>query len=287
MFSPLPEFIEDFTSSRSSSESSAKTIMISDEVKCDADFLVNHFLHAFVKAETPTVFLHLAQTFSHYNLVGSKCGVNLQAATEKKILTAIDGMKLLSEAPAPSSVDDPPLTSILFDAVIGAVDAAVSQVDLPTSALTRIHPPLLVVIDDLSLLSALGVSHRHLIAFILSLRRRLDSLPTTLLFRLHGDIEDGDDLDDDEIHLVKFFAHQVEAHFRVRGLTTGYCRDVHGAIDLYHRVSSGVAGLGDGPQYPDSDSSGQVTVVRNVKKQFKISEKGVVVFAPGLSAAVL
>lgn len=283
MFSPLSEFIDDFTpSSAHSSPASSKTIMISDEVGCDADFLVNHFLHAFVKAESPTVFLHLAQTFSHYNLVGAKCGVNLQSGMEKESLAAIDGMKLLSEALTPSASCDKSLTRILFDAVIEAVDATVSKLD--QSSLP--HPPLLILIDDLSLLSGLGVSNRHVIAFVHSLRRRLASLPATLFFRLHGDIEDEDDLDEDETHLVKLFAHRVDAHFRVRGLSTGYCRDVHGAIDLYQRVSSGQTALENCLQNV-GDLGGQMTFVRNVKKQFKISEKGVVVFAPGLSAAVL
>jgi len=281
MFSPLSEFIADYTPSSSfsssisssSSPSSIKTIMISDGVGCDADFLVNHFLHAFVKAEAPTVFLHLAQTFSHYNLVGSKCGVNLQTAIEKKLLSAIDGMKLLSEALTPSSAsDETPLTRILFDAVIETVNAVVGNVD--SSPPHPPHNPPLILID-LSLLSGLGVSHRDVIAFVHSLRRRFASLSATLLFRLHGDIEDEEDVDEDDIHLVKLFSHQVDAHFRVRGLSTGYCKDVHGAIELYRRVSSG------------SNANGQMTFVKNIKKQFKISDKGVAVFAPGLSAAVL
>jgi len=274
MFSPLSEFIADYTpsSSSSSSPSSIKTIMISDGVGCDADFLVNHFLHAFVKAEAPTVFLHLAQTFSHYNLVGSKCGVNLQTAIEKKLLSAIDGMKLLSDALTPSSAaDETPLTRIIFDVVIETVNAVVGNID----SFPHPHHPPLILIDDLSLLSALGVSHRDVIAFVHSLRRRFASLSATLLFRLHGDIEDEEDVDEDDIHLVKLLSHQVDAHFRVRGLSTGYCRDVHGAIELYRRVSSG------------SNANGQMTFVKNIKKQFKISDKGVAVFAPGLSAAVL
>jgi len=314
MFSPLAELTKNFipstdhssslTSSTSfssaSSSSSLTTVLITDDVHCDADFLVNHFLHSFVKSDSPAILVHSAQTFAHYQLVASKCGVNFQSAIDKKAAIAVDGMKLLADALAPSAddndiADERVLTRLLFDAIVEAVDTLSQDLSSSSSSASS-HPippaappppprRLLLLIDDLSLLSSLGVSSRHVAAFIYTLRRRLASLPVTFVFRLRDDVEEEID-DEDEVHLVKLFAHQSDAHFRVRGLSTGYCKEVHGAVDLFERIA-----VGDGGHDGKGDVSGAqtspMTYIKRKERQFKIGEKSVSIFAPGLSAAVL
>ena len=287
MFSPLTELANNFIPSAdppaafsSSSSSLLKTVLITDDVHCDADFLVNHFLHSFVKAESPTVLVHGAQTLSHYQLVASKCGVHLQSAIDKSAAVAVDGMQLLADAlSSPDAHDERFLTRVLFDAIVRAVETLrPGDLSSPASS-SPSSPRLLLLIDDLSLLSSLGVSPRHVAAFLYALRRRFATLPVTLVFRLHEDVEEEIE-EDEEPRLVPLFAHQCHAHFCVRGLATGFCKEVHGAIEVAERIS---VDDGDGKNGGD----GAMTYVKKKERQFKIGEKSVSIFAPGLSAAVL
>ena len=302
MFSPLGQLTRNWIPSEDNPASNSvlcsstlKSILITDDVLCDADFLVNHFLHSFVKAECPTVFVHATQTFSHYQLVASKCGVNLQSFVDKKTVSPIDGMKLLTDCLSPgaggdSATDSSRLTRSLFDAIVEAADILLRNcLDLapPISSLGNHHPSkrLLVLIDDFTLLSSLGVSARHLAAFVYCLRRRFSSLPVTLVSRLHDDVEDEID-DEKDVYLAKLFARQVDAHFHVRGLSTGYCRDVHGAIDMFEKLN--VAGGNKEPTSATTNAAeGCLSYFKKTEKQFKIGEKSVSIFAPGLSTAVL
>jgi len=284
MFSPLTELTKNFIPSTdspatasSSTSSSFKTVLISDDVQCDADFLVNHFLHSFVKAESSAILVHCAQTLAHYQLIASKCGVHLQSALEKETAIAVDGMKLLADAlSSPDFNDERMLTRVLFDAVVQAVDTL-----RPSELSSASSQRLLLLVDDASLLSSLGVSPRHVAAFFYSLRRRLASLPVTFVFRLRDDVEEEID-EDEEPRLVPLFAHQCHVHFRIRGLATGFCKDVHGAIEVAERIS-----VDDGAEQHGGVVHGSMTYVKKKERQFKIGEKSVSIFAPGLSAAVL
>ncbi|KAM5157522.1 LOW QUALITY PROTEIN: elongator complex protein 6 [Mantella aurantiaca] len=76
--------------------------------KTDGSFLLHHFLSYYLKSRCRVIFVALAQSFSHYNLVAQKLGVNLVSARDEGQLVFLEGLKsytglLFSEAPEANS----------------------------------------------------------------------------------------------------------------------------------------------------------------------------------------
>ncbi|XP_078008582.1 elongator complex protein 6 isoform X2 [Phascolarctos cinereus] len=63
------------------------------DAKTDGSFLVHHFLSFYLKANCKVCFVALLQSFSHYNIVGQKLGVNLIAARDRGQLVFLEGLK--------------------------------------------------------------------------------------------------------------------------------------------------------------------------------------------------
>ncbi|XP_078206812.1 elongator complex protein 6 isoform X7 [Callithrix jacchus] len=63
------------------------------DAKTDGSFLVHHFLSFYLKANCKVCFVALIQSFSHYNIVGQKLGVNLTMARERGQLVFLEGLK--------------------------------------------------------------------------------------------------------------------------------------------------------------------------------------------------
>ncbi|XP_077846935.1 elongator complex protein 6 isoform X10 [Macaca mulatta] len=63
------------------------------DAKTDGSFLVHHFLSFYLKANCKVCFVALFQSFSHYNIVGQKLGVNLTVARERGQLVFLEGLK--------------------------------------------------------------------------------------------------------------------------------------------------------------------------------------------------
>ncbi|KAI1885647.1 hypothetical protein AGOR_G00205980 [Albula goreensis] len=82
-------------------------ILVSDR-KADASFLIHHFLSFYLRAGSKVCFLGLVQSFSHYNAVSQRLGVNLTQARDKGQLVFLEGLKgalgvLLEEEPNPGA----------------------------------------------------------------------------------------------------------------------------------------------------------------------------------------
>ncbi|XP_068952029.1 elongator complex protein 6 isoform X3 [Petaurus breviceps papuanus] len=63
------------------------------DAKTDGSFLVHHFLSFYLKANCKVCFVALLQSFSHYNIVGQKLGVNLITARDRGQLVFLEGLK--------------------------------------------------------------------------------------------------------------------------------------------------------------------------------------------------
>lgn len=251
--------------------SSLQTYMVTDEVRTDGAFVLHHFLSTFAKEAAPICLVTLAQTLSHYSLVASKLASNLAPLLQSSSLRTIDGLTKIGDALLLlESLSEKPTCD--WSLVPGAslrplYDAVVSEMESFDSSRNNSLRRLLLI-DDLSLLLSLGNTTRDVAAFVLHLRRRFDSHPVTVVFLFHGDLEEEDE---DRMSLTKLLEHQVDVCVQVRGLPTGFCRDVHGRISIIKK----------------SVSNEDVEHKSSVERHFKISDKNVVLFAPGLSAAVL
>lgn len=242
------------------------------DARTDGSFLVHHFLSFYLKAHCKVCFVALAQSFSHYNIVGQKLGVNLTTARERGQLVVFEGLK--------SAVD------ILFRAQGGELHPLQFLREATTGSLKPMYEfvqkslepeadgdsawkwPVLLV-DDLSVLLSLGMGAVAVLDFIhycrASVCRQLKGNVVALVHD-HGDAED-----EENDLLLNGLCHQSHLILRAEGLATGFCKDVHGQLSiLWRRPSQALA---------QQDQS--------LTYQYKIQDKNVSFFAKGMSPAVL
>ncbi|TMS10445.1 Elongator complex protein 6 [Larimichthys crocea] len=133
-------------------------------------------------------------------------------------------------------------------------------------------PPVLLV-DDLSVLLSLGVSVGAVLDFSHYCRATVCSElqgNVVMLARCDGEEEEGDGDDEGSETLLKGLTHQCSLTLHVQGLPTGFCRDIHGQVEVCWRRRQG---------------DGQSTQKKLF--QYKVHDKGASFFAPGTSSAVL
>lgn len=133
-------------------------------------------------------------------------------------------------------------------------------------------PPVLLV-DDVSVLLSLGVSAGAVLDFSHYCRATVCSQlqgNIVMLVRCHGEEAEDDGSDEGSEWLLKGLTHQCSLTLHVQGLPTGYCRDIHGQVEVCWRRRRG---------------DGQHTQKKLF--QYKVHDKGASFFAPGTSSAVL
>ncbi|XP_063959887.1 elongator complex protein 6-like [Lytechinus pictus] len=249
--------------------------LVTEAGDSDGSFILHHFLTKYLKSGGKVVFLGLSQSFSHYNAVAQKLGVNLMAARTSGHLDFISGLlyslPLMREdglSHKTSSED-----TILQDCLIAkSLLPLYNQVQkyLWKETGEQVYSGTHLIIDDLSILHSLGVDTGQIADFMqycqASILGHDKEHPGSIVSLLHCD---GDD-DDDVISLNTQLQHTCTCHLLVEGLPTGFSKDVHGQLIIRRNSSS----LENG---------------RRSKKtlQFKITDKNVSFFAAGTSSAVL
>ncbi|NWU92550.1 ELP6 protein, partial [Upupa epops] len=246
--------------------------MLLRDTRTDGSFLVHHFLSFYLRAGCKVCFVALLQSFNHYNIVAQKLGVNLTAAKDRGQLIFLEGLKSCLDLLFGEEKEQPgqpsPLQFLrestcnlraLFDFV---------QTSLNPDSSDSWKVPVLLV-DDLSVLLSLGASPVAVLDFMHYCR-------VTVCSQMKGNIvvlvHSNEDSEDEENELVvNSLCHHSDLILWVEGLATGFCKDVHGQIKIIHRVSLELTGEQDRVQL----------------YQYKIQDKNVTFFAPGLSAAVL
>ncbi|XP_027698001.1 elongator complex protein 6 [Vombatus ursinus] len=241
------------------------------DAKTDGSFLVHHFLSFYLKANCKVCFVALLQSFSHYNIVGQKLGVNLIAARDRGQLVFLEGLKstvevLFGSEEQPNTLkfireSGSDLTSwyeLVQKALAPSGDGDAASWKCPV-----------ILVDDLSVLLSLGVQAVAILDFIQFCR-------VTVCCRLKGNVvalvHDSDRTEDEErTMLTNALGHQSSLILRAEGLATGFCKDVHGQLKILWR----------GLQQP------KVEQTRSLTYQYKIQDKTVTFFAKGLSPAVL
>lgn len=245
----------------------SKFILVSDR-KTDASFLIHHFLSFYLRAGCRVCFLGLVQSFSHYSAVSQRTGVNLIQAREKGQLIFLEGLKeslgvLLNKeknatSPALDFLQDPSAgLRSLYEFVHDSLRASVDQ------------GPAVLLVDDLSVLLNLGVSVEAVLDFSHYCRATICSEikgSMVMLVRCEGEEEEENEEASSE-RLLRGLTHQCSLSLHVQGLPTGYCRDIHGQVEVCWRAQGH----------------------QNQRKlfQYKVHDKGASFFARGTSSAVL
>ncbi|KAG9283823.1 elongator complex protein 6 [Astyanax mexicanus] len=247
-------------------------ILLSDR-QADASFLIHHYLTFYLRARCRVCFLGLVQSFSHYSVVSQRLGVNLTQAKEKgqlvflEALKASPGVLLGDESSDKTAALDylrspcPELRG-LYEFVWNSLSRAGGE-----DAAESWGPPVLII-DDLSVLLSLGVSAGAILDFTHYCQATICSqLQGSMIALVRCDDEEYDEDEESSNYLLKALSHQCSLSLRVEGLSTGYCRDIHGQVEIWWR------GRG----------------MKNQRKifQYKVHDKGASFFAPGTSRAVL
>ncbi|TPX61927.1 hypothetical protein PhCBS80983_g00878 [Powellomyces hirtus] len=184
-FSSRPQLQNVPTSTSSAPVSSERTVVvITDQVRAEGGFLLNHFIHRHLRMEDAgwnVVLVGVAQMWEHYLLVGKKLGMNLAAYQQKGSLVFLDVLSNLGRRTGPFATDkdsssNSPLRA-LFETIVISFHSGSSQ---PTKKLC-------LVIDDISALQACGIPLRDIMAFFGSCRDLIQEVNGCLVVLAHGD----------------------------------------------------------------------------------------------------
>lgn len=235
----------------------------------EGGFLIHYFLNLCLKQKRPVVFVGLSQSFSHYNTVAQKLGTNLLLARdENKNLIFIEGLNLLSDC-----VRLHPSNSLksnsFFNLLKGDSTFFLEEIGKFITNFAKLESPNapVVIVDDLSVLQRAGITKRDIILLINSLYDILTSGPNIGSLILLSHLEKCDDETDEAwAHMCQMCSIKIE----VSDLKSGYCKDVHGQIQV---------------EFQDSPLKPRESITKHT--QFKLSDKSVEMFASGMSSAVL
>lgn len=253
-------------------------ILLSDR-QSDASFLIHHFLSFYLRARCKVCFLGLVQSFSHYSAVSQRLGVSLTQAKEKGQLVFFEGLKesLSIFIPQEGNTDSQAM-DFLRDPAVGLrslYDFVLSSVNGPGGSAegTEAWGPPVLLVDDLSVLLSLGVGAGAVLDFShyckATICSQLQGNMVTLV-RCSGEEEEDEGDEEGSEWLLKGLTHQSSLTLHVQGLPTGYCRDIHGQVEVCWRRRR-ADGL-----HPQTKLF-----------QYKVHDKGASFFARGTSSAVL
>ncbi|XP_077384202.1 elongator complex protein 6 isoform X2 [Festucalex cinctus] len=238
---------------------------------------MHHFLGFYLRAGCQVCFVALAQSFSHYSAVSQRLGVSLSQAKEKGQLVFLEG---LNESLSILSPHDARTGSEAMDFLRNPGAGLRSLFQFVSSSVN--HPrgpaqvgrgPPVLLVDDASMLLSLGVSADAVLDFSHYCRAAVCSqLKGNVVMMLRCDGEDDDDdvgSDGGPERLLRGLTHQCSLALHVRSLPTGFCRDIHGQVEVCDR--RGQAG----------------SQQKKITFQYKVHDRGASFFAPGTSSAVL
>ena len=229
MFTDVNSFLN-FDSQTISSENLPTGLIGICERFADGSFLIHHFLSYLLRTRDPVCLVSFTQSLNHFSSVGNKIGCNLTTHSKEKLFVFIDGLKLLQPLGNRDGTEIHNKSSfvdikgqfdihLLLEFITGHLEAL--KLDFNK------YPHL--IIDDLSILIALGCPVKDVMFFIHYLRSCFMANRDQHVFvvRVSNDLEDEDE---DNGKLWKYIQHSSNMSLVVSGLDTGYCRDVHGQV---------------------------------------------------------
>eukprot|EP00794_Sanderia_malayensis_P012205 gene12205-13462_t len=188
-------------------------ILIEDD-KVDGSFLLHHFISVFLKGDCNVLLIGFSQALVHYNSIGKKLGLNLNSAKENNQFVFMDGMSFILK-----SLDSEHLSqSHDLKKLYGNIVSTLEEMN---------KMPTLLILDDINVLLNAGIDAESVADFMhhCNCLTNFITNPLSFLALLHCD---SDVIDDDVIYLRNQLKYYATIQFNVRGLETGYSKDVHG-----------------------------------------------------------
>mmetsp|Transcript_1070 Transcript_1070/g.3090 ORF Transcript_1070/g.3090 Transcript_1070/m.3090 type:complete len:274 (+) Transcript_1070:81-902(+) len=254
-----------------------RSVLVTDTPGADGSFLLNHFVGLHLRSGHTVCMVGLAQSKLHYSMIAKKLGHPVDDH-----FVYLDCMtRLLSgdREPARGRGD-----GAAAQAAFSLADGLPTLVQMVEEASRVGGKPRCVIIDDLGLLTDLGVSCAEVLRFVADCRARVTADGRGCLVVLaHGLATDpappdpaaaaGDPADElppeeDDHSLPRHLRFSADVTLCASGLKSGYSRDVHGQLAI-EEVKAGAA------------------LPTTAVVQYKMRDNAVAFFAPGTSSAVL
>ncbi|XP_028405158.1 elongator complex protein 6-like isoform X2 [Dendronephthya gigantea] len=237
----------------------------------DGSFLIHHFLSFFLKGGYNVCFIALVQSFTHYSSIAQKMGVNLNTTIQKGKLTFVEGLtcavQSLETNEMALDLQDNPFTGLTSSDSKFSLKLLHDKIQEEISKFEN-DQPFLLLIDDVSAFLGLGVSVVDIQDFVQYCLLSVSSSDKGCLVTLvHADHDTGES---EEENLERHLIYKCDTQLHVKGLSTGFCREVHGELEIINHNLATKTGR----------ASERIV-------QYKIMDKNVNFFAPGNSASVL
>ena len=210
----------------------SRKLIFLNELTCDSSFVLYHMLCTFLKHKGKVVFLSVSQSFSHFMNVGNKLGVNLKKERDDGNIVFIEGLRKIGNdifAERGENIvnfEETGLQSLrkLFIEVSSAVNSFPNGENI------------LMLTDDLSVLSSLGISRNGVKLFLHYLKQLLYSRAEGVCFMtlIHHDRYESDE----ELEEICTLAnHMSDIIIKVEDLASGFSHAVHGEVYIYIIIS--------------------------------------------------
>ncbi|CAJ0830238.1 21168_t:CDS:2 [Entrophospora sp. SA101] len=227
-----------------------KSVLITDTLSAQGNFLLHHFIANQLKVNKHVVLVGFTQKFEHYSTIGRKLGVNLTLANQKGTLSFLDGLTSFffqNTSDNITSADKATTTTNTTSSVLTASKNVSISISNGKEDLQNIYNTIKEVIstrhsskdahvslifDDLSVLSYSGFSIKDILEFIKACRVLVEKFEGTLITLLHTDDVILEEEEIEQIVLINTLIYQSDYLLSVKGLGSGFSRDISGEINI-------------------------------------------------------
>uniref|UniRef100_A0A2P2IBB1 Elongator complex protein 6 n=2 Tax=Hirondellea gigas TaxID=1518452 RepID=A0A2P2IBB1_9CRUS len=263
------------------STESTCNIAVCESPDTSGQFLITSFLCSHLIAGRRVLFVTLHHTFSHNLAIASKRGTNLLTHHKSGTIKVIEGQKLMTEAAA-KALEGQDVSNHPFSFIFNDGEKSLKNLYLLIKKSVydwrKAETPFTIIIDNLSALFSMGLLNTEINLFI----SYCNSLLLPMKVKHQGGRDDCkplgslivstlcDALDTDTVFLSKWLSHTFDATLSLEGLGTGRAADVDGILRI---------------QSWSVKQSCDVPLQKTM--HYKVHEKNVNLFAPGMAASVL
>ncbi|CAG8540425.1 8789_t:CDS:2 [Rhizophagus irregularis] len=180
-----------------------KSILITDTLSASGNFLIHHFIVNQIKSDKHVILVGFSQIFNHYLTIG--------------LLTC-------------DSLSDSPISKEslhnFYKIIKQIIETRHSSID---------DSRVCLIFDDLSVLIYSGFSVRDILEFVKACRMMIEKYNGSLVMLVHADEDITQSSLDDELDqeiFLKSLIYQSEYLLSVRGLGSGFSKDVSGEITI-------------------------------------------------------
>ncbi|KAI9345367.1 hypothetical protein BDR26DRAFT_856838 [Obelidium mucronatum] len=232
-------------------------VLIRDQLRADGFFAVHHFAHQSqtqLNNNTTIWVSFTTNTQSHYEVVARKLGYTLRSPK----FAFIDALPILTAKNDKETI---------LNTVFTNIQKQFESLSAKTSTATTVKPAITLILDEVSVLSSLGIDSKTIVEFILKCRSLVESTGASghLIISAHDDIRTPD-----HESVIRFIADSiVNYEIHVQGLESGYSDHATGLVKIIPRTSAA--------------KEAALTAAPSNQLLYLVTESGIKLWVPGNS----